>query len=541
MINFQKTTKLIKKIKSKSISISSKHIILSNMLIFLFLRIPSLLEPYWYGDEGIYSAVANEIIKGELLYVQIWDHKPPGIYLIYALTHNFQEAQIFVLKLINLILGLLTIFILYKIAKQVFKNKKISIFTSTFIATFLLGSTYLEANIFNAENIFILTTSIAIWIFLKFKKNNFQTKKQIFALGLIFGLGVFFKIHPIFDATALFIFLIINKYTTKKISQLFHLNLQKNLKLIFQILSDTITYFFGVFFFLILSGIYYFFINKFNYFFDSVIMYNFKYSENTLGDTGLGFIIYPDSLKLRLLLISIVLIIILFFVFKKKITQISAFLIIWAFFSFFAVKLSSRPYPHYLIQMIPPICLLIGLGIHKLIISKDKYIGFIKLSLILLLIYSFLALYSTQKLELGYVKETYLPQAYNYLFNKIDKNTWHNEFNTDAQRNFKLKNWLEKNNLQNENVFFYGNNPWIYKLAQINNPIRYTVYFHINERTEDEVIKDLVLSNTEYIVIDKNFKLNSKIKSYILPKFILLDTLENNRFELYVKQNSLIG
>lgn len=52
---------------------------------FIILRLPSLFEPHWYGDEAVYAAVAHAIEKGRTLYVDVWDNKPPGIYFIYMI------------------------------------------------------------------------------------------------------------------------------------------------------------------------------------------------------------------------------------------------------------------------------------------------------------------------------------------------------------------------------------------------------------------------------------------------------------------------
>ena len=48
-----------------------------NFLTFLILRLPSLFEPYWYADEGIYLTIGNALRRGEILYSQIHDNKPP--------------------------------------------------------------------------------------------------------------------------------------------------------------------------------------------------------------------------------------------------------------------------------------------------------------------------------------------------------------------------------------------------------------------------------------------------------------------------------
>ena len=62
-------------------SLFASHKALVLIIIGLFLiRIPSLLEPLWYGDEAIYVTIGQEINRGGLLYVDIFDHKTPGIY-----------------------------------------------------------------------------------------------------------------------------------------------------------------------------------------------------------------------------------------------------------------------------------------------------------------------------------------------------------------------------------------------------------------------------------------------------------------------------
>ncbi|PIV07387.1 hypothetical protein COS53_02565, partial [Candidatus Shapirobacteria bacterium CG03_land_8_20_14_0_80_35_14] len=57
-------------------------------ILFFLLRLPSLFEPYWYGDEGVYLALGQGIRHGLTLYSQIYDNKPPAIYYLAALTQT---------------------------------------------------------------------------------------------------------------------------------------------------------------------------------------------------------------------------------------------------------------------------------------------------------------------------------------------------------------------------------------------------------------------------------------------------------------------
>lgn len=46
-------------------------------------RIPTLAEPLAM-DQALFAVIGEGLLRGERLYVDLWDHKPPGIYLLYA-------------------------------------------------------------------------------------------------------------------------------------------------------------------------------------------------------------------------------------------------------------------------------------------------------------------------------------------------------------------------------------------------------------------------------------------------------------------------
>jgi hypothetical protein len=50
------------------------------------LRAVSLIRPCLSDDEAIYATVAREMLTGHELYRDVVDHKPPGIYVVYAAT-----------------------------------------------------------------------------------------------------------------------------------------------------------------------------------------------------------------------------------------------------------------------------------------------------------------------------------------------------------------------------------------------------------------------------------------------------------------------
>ena len=50
----------------------------------LLLRLPVFLQPFWSGDEATYAALGNALLRGDVLYAQAVDHKPPLTALTYA-------------------------------------------------------------------------------------------------------------------------------------------------------------------------------------------------------------------------------------------------------------------------------------------------------------------------------------------------------------------------------------------------------------------------------------------------------------------------
>jgi len=76
--------KLLKKLEE---SVGCWFLITISFLFFL-LRFPSLFEPDWYGDEGIYQVLGLGINAGRLLYRDIFDNKPPLLYLVYSFVNS---------------------------------------------------------------------------------------------------------------------------------------------------------------------------------------------------------------------------------------------------------------------------------------------------------------------------------------------------------------------------------------------------------------------------------------------------------------------
>jgi 4-amino-4-deoxy-L-arabinose transferase-like glycosyltransferase len=310
---------------------------------FFILRLPSLFEPLWYGDEGVYQVVGTALNHGKLLYKDVFDNKPPLLYWLYAFLHSAQ----FSVRFVSLIFGALSVVVFYLLSKKLFKSNSISYLT-TFIFTLLFGLPVLEGNIANAENFMLLPIIVSALLIVN--------QKKYFIAGLLLGLAFLFKIVAVFDLSAFVVFYFILNIDSFK----------KEVKLTSVIVGFLLPFLF--------VSIYFLSNGTFMDFIKAAFISNVSYVSygNRIGSL-------PVLLFIKLILLGAFLIFIL--TKRKKIDRSNLFVLIWFAFSLFNAFFSQRPYTHYLLTLLPSFCLMIGL-----ILFEKKYRKIIIITFLLVLV-----------------------------------------------------------------------------------------------------------------------------------------------------------
>src|SRR4030042_5887874 len=154
------------------------------VLIF-FLRLPSLFTPYSYGDEGIYLTLGEAARRGLVFYRDIYDNKPPLLYLLAAVS-----GSLFWFRFLLLGWNLVTIYLFFKLAQLLFLKKENLIKIATLIFAVLSSIPLLEGNIANAEIFMILPIILGIFLFFK---DRTKTPINYFFIGVLFSLATLFK------------------------------------------------------------------------------------------------------------------------------------------------------------------------------------------------------------------------------------------------------------------------------------------------------------------------------------------------------------
>lgn len=448
--------------------------------IFFLLRLPSLFEPSWYGDEGIYQTLGLGVNNGRLLYSQIWDNKPPLLYLVYAAS-----SDQFTVRLVSLIFGLCAVFAFYFLSRKLFRQQAPTL-VSTGLFTFLFGIPLIEGNIANSENFMLFPILLAGLLILKvidsnqFDKRVFVTPfslknlplstKKLGIAGLLLGLAFLFKIVAVFDFAAFLLFIIITTFDKKGQRREIYENV------LFFAISFALPIFLTILFFFIKGAL--------TDFFSATLSQN-------VGYVGYGNkLLIPQGLLILKFLILIATSS-FFFVKRNTLENTRLFIFIWFSFSLFNAFFSQRPYTHYLLVLLPSLMLMISLLYDR---EYKKIVG------IMLVIASFFVFSS-----FTFFGKTwgYYPNYLSFVTGQKSVADYQGFFDRSTPRDYAIASFIKSHTTEDDQIFIWGNNAQVYALSNKLPPGRYTVAYHMkaSAQTLIETQKAIYEKKPKYIIV----------------------------------------
>lgn len=505
-------------------------LLLIGISLFIILRIPSLFEPHWYGDEGIYAAVSEEMSHGEILYKDIWDDKPPLIYWTFLIAGS--SNKLFFARLFNLIAGVITIIGIYQLTKKLF-NEKIAL-VSFFLSILLLGLPILEGNIANGENFFL---PFVVWGYL-LAIDSFKNKKFQFLAGVLFSIATLYKIIAILDFGAIVLYLMASK--TKIFSKRPKFKDIKNLL--------PIGFGFAVPLILVISIS--ILNNNFSNFIHATLLDMFSYVGYSASDT-LGLVFIRLSIKIKLLLFAFALLFILLNFNAKKLAKNILFISLVLICEYFATWTSDRHYIHYLLQVIPGFALVSAYILYK--IQKEKlYVSKVNIFIIFLLGIYLALINFTQggglKTNYGawqfedkqpyYKTYVYYENFVNYkILHKISKDEYNYLFNDEETRIITLKRTLDSifSDVSKNEIYIYTDRAWTYPYLDIPVTTYFSVAYHryIKENGDAILVEDLVSSDPQLIVVERGVPTFEGFDLFLVKSYDLV--LEDETYSYYSK------
>lgn len=536
-----------------------KHWFLVYILVITFLlRLPSLFEPYWYGDEGITLTMGQVWRSGLILYRDIHDNKPPLLYILAGVANN-----LFWFKFILTYWVLATIGIFWGLIWQI--NKRLLItpwlnIISTAIFALLITIPYWEGNLANGEIFMLAPIMVGMYLViinipnddqhlaakitnlkiltlfnqLLTRKDKTSTSKieqiWLYLAGICFGIGFLFKQPAVFDFISGLLFL---SYLIRR----------KNfLASGYIFFTKTTILSLGFITPVALAAVYFLLHNAGFDFIRDVFLNNFFYisvwePESKWGST----IAFGGSLQQRF--IVLIMLCAGIWLIRNKIKKTVLLILLWFVLSLFGALLSGRPYPHYLLQVVPTLCIFIGwfiAGLNNL--EFNKSLADIKRPTIIIPLFCFMLFYlSWARIGFGnYPTRNYYKNFYDYITGHKSSESYYQWFNLRVSNTYQLAAWLKFHTSSSDEVFIWGDDTMIYPLANKIPPVSYIAAYHINQfNVQPIVISELKNDPPEYII-----KLHSapdsfpQLDGFILQQYRLMGVL--GEADVYKNIESLV-
>lgn len=516
------------------------------LCLVAILRLPTLLEPYWYGDEGIYLTLGTGIRHGLALYRDIHDNKPPVVYLLAAIS-----GSQFWFRLILMGWNLTSIAVFSWIATHIlnpekrekFKKFGKHLFPVPSLATFAtllfaLLPFAAEGNIANGEIFMILPTIIGFALLLRLRdEKKTKTRLQLSALaGISFSLAFLTKVPAVFDAIAAGIFFFVIPTGTVT-------SIKKRAQHIIRSIFSLPPWVFGAAFIIpiLLSIAYYSAIGAGQPYIKAALLQNVGYLSSWKTGSQSASNVGQSGLKNRAAVVAVVTAALL--VASPYITGEAILVLIWFAFALFGALLSERPYPHYLIQIIPALALIIPLFLKTVFELRKKLpsrIESIRRTTALIGLGACVAALVVSFVVIKFWNYAIPPYYQNYIqfvTGKINRDQYFSFFDKTLTEQYGIANIIASGTTPNDRIFIWGDLPNIYALTRRLPPGRYTSAYHVKDfQGFDETLAAIYKTSPKYMLVDNRIEKFPHLDPLLSEEYVV--SYSSPLFTLYRKRNT---
>lgn len=464
------------------------------LALTVVLRIPTLFEPYWYGDEGIFGAVAAQMNRGARLYTQTFDNKPPFIYILYAVPFALFGTNLFAVKTLALLAVLFSQVFIYLFVTRSFGKR------SALFATALLGLSVsipiFEGNLALTETFMLPFTTTAFYC-------AFYQPKYLIWSGFL--LSIAFLLKPIafleFFALFFFVFFLSQSSLRQKVVLCIGFILLPAVWSIYFALTDT----FSDFFFASIL------------FYTGYLQWTPRASQSPLDLAGK--LVAPIAIALVLWIARLM---------KRLYSTIPTIhsralvlLVLWLSSAWTATLFSGRPYSHYIIESLPPTAILFVILTHLI---RARY-------LMLSVFVAFIMGVALFKAAVTFNIYNPFPYYRNFLAwatGAQSYSAYASAFDSTVNRNMALASWISVHSDPADYVYVWGDAPWVYALAPIRNPSRYVVSFHVLEiqPAKNQVMLELSNNPPRFIAVINSLAPFGEFSQVISDKYRVRERLD---------------
>jgi 4-amino-4-deoxy-L-arabinose transferase-like glycosyltransferase len=187
--------------------------VLAIILLTVAIRLPSLVHPQPIDSEAMYSVVANEIVDGGRPYIDAVERKPPLLFWTYAAV--FKVAGKFnwkALHIVALVWTLCAMAGLYVIGRELF-DRNTGLIAALFYGVFQQWGTWKNLS-FDGE---MLMNLPIIWAWaIAFRRSSSRLRPELFPAGALLGAAFLLKQPAAIAAVPLGIYLLLPSYRASR-------------------------------------------------------------------------------------------------------------------------------------------------------------------------------------------------------------------------------------------------------------------------------------------------------------------------------------
>lgn len=393
--------------------------------------------------------------------------------------------------------NLVTIIFFYKLAKKLFEGNQKTQKLATLLFGLLTTLPLLEGLTVNSE-LFMIAFTLAAFLILLGKNLNF---KKIFLAGILFGLGTLFKVPAAFDAPVIiFYWLITNGIGDWK-----------------NIFKKTLVLIVGFAVPLLITFVWYFFKGALSQYITAAFLQNVGYlSSFRPGDVQKSFLVRNAPLLIRAFIVltgSGIL-----YIFRGKLSAKFILFSLWTLFALFAITLSERPYPHYLIQAVAPISFLLAMFFTEKNLEQSLSVLPLALTFFVPFYYKFWYYSST----------SYYLRFVNFALRRETKMQYFASFSPTVNRDYDIAQFLVMSGSRNDRVFMWNpDSPAVYALSKHLPPIKYVVDYHIMDYSSKLAEAKKIAANLpKFIILTSNHPY-FELLPLIRQKYLLVNQIDD--------------
>ncbi len=340
-------------------NLKDSKVFLGLALLSVALRFPFFFRDYIDRDESTFILMAQSWVEGHLPYTQLWDLKPPLVFLFFsAIIYLFGKSFI-AIRLFGALAVAVISFYTYKAGKEVHSPR--TGFWSAVGCVYLL-SLFGSVQGVMSEHLSMLFFIPALFILLKLKK-----KRGYFLAGIFFGLSLMMKLNLAYALLGVFIWVMTTSHQESRL----RLGIERS------ILIGS-----GVFLAIGATFLPYVLARIPEVWIDSVIKAPLAYSTDQQNSI---FKVLP--LAGVLLILGIACWKMKWIDFSEPKVQLLSIAVVGVVFSFLK---SGKVNGHYLMQLYPMVLILLGIALTSALVCRNKYYPIVLLLGILLPVESYI-------------------------------------------------------------------------------------------------------------------------------------------------------